>query len=339
MLLHHGRIFAQFARGSRIAELGDMERDLLSQRTGETLLGELRRMLSNLVVVQWVLTQLVDQTRNRRDVQVLEEVTGSALRNGVEVSPSPQRESWRAERRCLQGCEPVILEGRSDQRVGVSVEPTQLTIVHVAQKVDVGRGRLLQRLPEGSGPDDDEVEVRAFREHSEDAIEVLVREEAGDHQEEPIRRSSARPFPRAADFAQGWRRDDEWPNAVHRRDLGGHRRRGRVVRAGTGSCPAVPAPKRGRHRSNGIAKHERVADRVQQRSTVMPLVPVLAEILVALVEPAGRAVAVDQLGPCRVHPMSPATRAAEHDVLLDLKLGEGMSKERRREPMLPPQRL
>src|SRR6516165_12591034 len=162
-----------------------MERDLLSQRTRESLLGELRRMLSNLVVVQWVLTKLVDQTRNRRDVEVLEEVTGSALRNGVEVSPSPQRESWRAERRCLQGCEPVILEGRSDQRVSVSVEPTQLTIVHVAQKVDVARGRLLKRLPEGSGPDDDEVEVRAFREHSEDAIEVLVREEAGDHQEEP----------------------------------------------------------------------------------------------------------------------------------------------------------
>ena len=73
-----------------------------------------------------------------------------------------------------------------------------------------------------------------------------------------------------------------------------------------------------------------------------PLIPgvlALAKVIGSLVEPAGRAVAVDELRPRGVDPVSPATRAAEHDLLVDLDLGEGMGQERQREPMVPPQEL
>ena len=77
----------------------------------------------------------------------------------------------------LEWCEPVVLKGGGDQHAGVSVEPAKFAIVDVAEKVDVGSGRVLQGLPERSGPDDNQFEIGAFREHTENSIEVLVRQE------------------------------------------------------------------------------------------------------------------------------------------------------------------
>ena len=61
----------------------DVQRDLLSERAGESFLGETGRMAPDLVAVQRILMQLVDRTRNRGALKILEEVARRALRDGL----------------------------------------------------------------------------------------------------------------------------------------------------------------------------------------------------------------------------------------------------------------
>ena len=74
-----------------------MQRDLLSQRAGESFFGKPGRMFSDLVAVQRMLIQLVDRTRNGAYFEVLKVVTRPALRDRLQISTPLQRKSRLSE--------------------------------------------------------------------------------------------------------------------------------------------------------------------------------------------------------------------------------------------------
>ena len=63
----------------------------------------------------------------------------------------------------------------------------------------------------------------------------------------------------------------------------------------------------------------------------------LTKVAVALIEPAGRRVAVDDLAPANAHAVSPAARAADDHARTNLEPRERRGKHRQREPVMPPE--
>ena len=195
--------------------------------------------------------------------------------------------------------------------------------------------------PVRPGTHDEDREVGPLRGRRDDGVDVLVREEAGDAQEEVValdRASDRAPVERRGplDVAGGKERrrgrDHLRVDAVGHPDRLARHRGVREVRVGAVRGVVVPAAQRGR----GDPEHPRrhppggpLPDRLAG--------PPRPEVPVALVEPARRRVAVHDLAPRGGEAVGPAGRAREHHVRIDDLSGDRPGEERQRKPVVAAQ--
>ena len=116
--------------------------------------------------------------RDRLARRQVEEHTGPALDDGVEVAAPSQGGGRLTEAGGLDRCEPEVLVGGGDESRARPVEPAQGRVVDAPEHRHVRRRGLGEARAERTGPDDDQALVWKTAERGTHHLDVLVGEQA-----------------------------------------------------------------------------------------------------------------------------------------------------------------
>ena len=236
--------------------------------------------------------------------RVLEEEPGLVLDDGVEVAAGAQGNGRYAEGRRLEGSQPEVLVAGRDEHTRVGVGPPQLRVAEPREQAHVGRKLLAQPCCLRTVTDHDE-RSPGVADGLDHGVDVLV-----GHQPRHDQGIAGVEVGELLDrLLRGSR-----VHAVRRRQ----QLRGAAIGVGD---PALHHPTVGevdvdRRRLPGVPPAQARAHRHQRRpERVAP--GRSSEVLVGLVEPAGRVVAVDDLVAGGHEAVRPAAAGGDGDVGVD----------------------
>jgi hypothetical protein len=245
----------------------------------------------------------LDGIGNRPRIGLVEEHARGTLLDGVQEPTPAERRSGTTERRRLDRGQAEVLVRRGHEPERSAVEPSQFLVLHSAEDGHVGRRAGLQLFGQGAGPDDDQTFVGEQAERVDDLTHVLVRHQPR-HAEDETGFDAGRRRP--------WPVDLDVDRRVH--DLGvdpvdvGHPRphRSGIHQVPVSGCgrSTVPSDERGtQRRQSGAGQSGRTH-----------------QILIGLIEPTCRIVAIDDLGAGHVCAVRPAARRTYGDLRVHVQV-------------------